>query len=118
MRWGDGPLVRGEGEGAAEAFDVADFVEVDAEEVEVWEGEHEAAGGELVEVAGGGGGEVRGVFGDEGGGAGEGGAAEEEGLGAAVVGVVDEERAERVEEEELFVSGEGGEVEEGVAEVG
>ena len=44
-------MVRGEGEGAAEAFDVADFVEVDAEEVEVWEGEHEAAGGELVEVA-------------------------------------------------------------------
>ena len=37
MRWGDGPLVRGEGEGAAEAFDVADFVEADAEEVEVWE---------------------------------------------------------------------------------
>jgi hypothetical protein len=39
-------------------------------------------------------------------------------LGAAVVGVVDEEGAERVKEEELFVRGEGGEVEEGVAEVG
>ena len=48
---GEGPLVGGEGEGAAEAFDVADGEEVDAEEVEVREGEHEAAGGELVEVA-------------------------------------------------------------------
>ena len=38
-------------------------------------------------------------------------------MGAAVVGVVDEEGAERVEEEEIFVSGEGGEVEVGVAEV-
>ena len=44
-------MVGGEGEGAAEAFDVADFVEADAEEVEVREGEQEAAGGELVEVA-------------------------------------------------------------------
>jgi hypothetical protein len=49
-KW-EGPLVGGEGEGAAEAFDVADFAEADAEEVEVREGEHEAAGGELVEVA-------------------------------------------------------------------
>ncbi len=48
---GEGPLVGGEGEGAAEAFDVADGEEADAEEVEVREGEHEAAGGELVEVA-------------------------------------------------------------------
>ena len=51
LRWVGGPLVGGEGEGAAEAFDVADFAEIDAEEVEVREGEHEAAGGELVEVA-------------------------------------------------------------------
>ena len=48
---GEGPLVGGEGEGAAEAFDVADGEEADAEKVEVREGEHEAAGGELVEVA-------------------------------------------------------------------